>query len=61
MSENENIQVQFEQEKETKNTIRFNEVEGDGPPVIGTLYVQKYILRRLGNPDTLTVTIEPGK
>ena len=30
----------------------------DAPPVVGTLYLQKYSLSRLGNPDCLRVTIE---
>ncbi len=32
----------------------------DAPPVVGTLYVQKYALNRLGNPDSLRVSIEPA-
>jgi hypothetical protein len=35
--------VMFTKEKETKGTIRFKEVpEAGQPPVIGTLYVQKW-------------------
>ena len=35
--------VKFKLEKETKNTVRFNEVPEEGqPPIIGTLYVQKW-------------------
>ena len=35
--------VKFKLEKETKNTVRFNEVpEENQPPIIGTLYVQKW-------------------
>lgn len=50
------IERVFEFEKETKNTIRYAEV-GDGqPPVIGTLYVQKWALK--GSPKKLKVTIE---
>ena len=38
-------ELTFESEKETKNTIRFQEVTKDGkPPVIGPLYVQKSAL-----------------
>jgi len=52
------LTLTFEKEKETKNTVRFQERErDDGPPIIGTLYVQKYALKQLGNPETLTVTI----
>ncbi len=33
----------FIREKETKNTIRFKEQPGIGqPPIIGTIYVQKW-------------------
>ena len=40
--------LNFEFEKETKNTIRFAEVdEGDGLKV-GTLYLQKSALKSLG-------------
>ena len=35
--------VLFEKEKETKNTVRYQEKPEEGkPPVIGTLYVQKW-------------------
>lgn len=53
------VVLQFTYERETKNTVRFQEVEsasGD-PPAIGVLYVQKWVLRRLGNPKTLSVTV----
>lgn len=50
----------FVQERETKNTIRFIEEETDGPPIVGTLYVQKYALRQLGNPAKIVVTIKAG-
>jgi len=46
----------FEKEKETKNTVRFQEKPEEGsPPVIGTLYVQKWFC---GNAKTVEVTIE---
>jgi hypothetical protein len=54
----ETMELTFEREKETKNTIRFQEVgEADDPKVIGPLYVQKWALKELGNPDSLTVTV----
>lgn len=41
--ETENITIQFEREKETKNAVRFQEKVVPGrPPIIGTLYVQKW-------------------
>lgn len=47
--------LRFEFEKETKNTRRYQEVVKDTPPVVGTLYVQKWAV---GKADGLTVTIE---
>jgi len=44
--------------KETKNTVRYEESEGDQPPVIGTLYLQKWAAHRLEDPEAITVTIE---
>lgn len=36
-------QVNFEREKETKNTVRFQEKPEKGkPPVVGTLYLAKW-------------------
>ncbi|HDD24855.1 MAG TPA: hypothetical protein ENF52_05410 [Chloroflexi bacterium] len=54
------IALLFEVEKDTKNTRRYQEKATDGPPVIGTLYVQQWALRKLGQgdlPDRLRVTI----
>ncbi len=48
--------IQFEKEKETKNTVKFAEVQTQGePPIVGTLYVQKWFA---GPANTLKVTIE---
>ena len=52
------LELSFQRERETKNTVRFEEKVTDAPPVVGTLYLQKYALNRLGNPDCLRVTIE---
>lgn len=47
----------FEMEKETKNTIRYQEEKVEGqPPVIGTIYVQKWALT--GIPSKVKVTLE---
>ena len=46
--------------KETKNTVRYEEPESDQPMVIGTLYIQKWALHRLGDPQEITVTIAPS-
>ena len=52
------LELSFQRERETKNTVRFEEQVTDPPPVVGTLYLQKYALSRLGNPDCLRVTVE---
>ena len=47
--------VKFKVEKETKHTVKFEEVpEAGQPPVIGTLYVQKWFA---GNATEIEVTI----
>ena len=46
--------------KETKNTLRYEETETDEPLVIGTLYIHKWAAKRLGDPEAITVTIEPA-
>ena len=53
----EPLTVTLRRAKETKNTVRYEEPESDQPIVIGTLYVQKWALHRLEDPETLTVTI----
>lgn len=54
------LKATFEVERETKNTIRFAEVEGNEAPIIGTLYVQKWAVKNLGDGEVkrITVTIE---
>ena len=48
--------VQFEKEKDTKNTVKFAEVPTSGePPIIGSLYVQKWFV---GDATKLKVTVE---
>ena len=49
----------FEVEKETKNTIRYAEVAEGEPPIIGTIYVQKWALE--GIPNRVKVTLEVQK
>ena len=56
----EPLQVTLHRAKETKNTVRYEEPESDQPIVIGTLYVQKWALHRLGDPEMLTLTIAGG-
>ena len=48
--------INFEIEKETKNSIRYKEVPDEGqPPIVGSLYVQKWFA---GNSKNIQVTIE---
>ena len=47
----------FVTERETKNTVRFQEEATGKPPIIGTLYVQRWALGE-PLPQRLTVTIE---
>ena len=35
------LELSFERERETKNTVRYEEQVTDEPPVVGTLYLQK--------------------
>jgi hypothetical protein len=47
--------VNFEIEKETKNSIRYKEMPDEGqPPIIGSLYVQKWFA---GNSKNIQITI----
>jgi hypothetical protein len=48
--------IQFEIEKETKNSVRYKEVPEEGEaPIVGSLYVQKWFA---GNSKNIQVTIE---
>ena len=50
------MKIRFEREKETKNTVRFREIAEEGkPPIIGTLYLQKWFA---GDSSELAITIE---
>ena len=53
----ERTELDFVYEKETKNTVRFTESQEGKPPIIGTLYIQKWVFKD-GVPNTLKVTIE---
>ncbi len=56
----EPVKVSLRRAKETKNTVRYEEPEGDEPLIVGTLYIQKWACRRIEEPETITVTIEPA-
>ena len=52
----------FKSHKETVRTVRYVEhvQEGDSK-VVGTLYIQKDVVSRLGNPTKIRVTLEPAE
>jgi len=59
----EKLELIFKFEKDTKNTRRYQEETGDGPAIIGTLYIQQWALRKLTGTDLpdrvrVTVTVE---
>ena len=48
--------VKFESEKETKNSVRYQEVPESGQaPIMGTIYVQKWFA---GDSKVLELTLE---
>ncbi len=48
--------IQFEFEKETKNSVRYKEVPDEGkPPIVGSLYVQKWFA---GDTKKMTITLD---
>jgi len=58
------LSATFEAERDTKNTVRYQEIASDQPPIMGTAYVQKWALKKLGsNGDIprrikITITVE---
>lgn len=49
------VEVNFEKEKETKNTVKYSEVPEEGqPPIVGTLYVQKWFA---GSANNVKITL----
>jgi hypothetical protein len=53
----EALLLTFRRERETKNTVRYEEVVTDMPSVVGTLYLQKWAHHRLGEPETIIVQV----
>ena len=49
-------QLTFTLERETKNTVRYQEQTDENPAVIGTVYIQKSTLGS-NPPNKITVTI----
>ena len=55
------LKVKFELEKETKNTVKFKEIEEDGYAKVGTIYVPKSTLaqNKIDKDKGFVMTIEP--
>ena len=62
--------VEFELDRYTKNTGKFQEVaaldvdDAAGPalaPAVNTIYIQKWVLAHMGNPTTIFVEIRANK
>jgi hypothetical protein len=51
------LTLTFARERETKNTIRYAEQGADAEQAVGTLYVKKSALAKVGNPETIGVVI----
>jgi hypothetical protein len=52
------MKVKFTREKETPGTVRFKEEGDPADHKVGSLYLKKKAAADLGNPETVTVTIE---
>jgi hypothetical protein len=50
----------FQVERETKNTVRYQEQTNGKPPAIGTLYVQKWLLGQ-SPPQNLEIVLRERK
>jgi hypothetical protein len=51
------LTLRFERERETKNTIRYQELTKHSEYVVGSLYVRKEERARLGDPHELAVIV----
>lgn len=52
--------ITFTKERDTKNTVRYQEDFSEQPPIVGTIYLQKWALGQ--NPlEKLSITIEETK
>jgi hypothetical protein len=56
----EPLKTTLTKDRKTKSTVRCEEPESDQPLLISTLYVHKWAIKRLEDPETITVTITPA-
>ena len=52
------MEIKFKRERETKNTVRYQEMESGQALVIGTLYIQKWASSELEDPETIIITVK---
>jgi hypothetical protein len=55
------LKLEFTKAKETKNTVRYEEVSEDGWTRVGTIYIQKAAIAQEKLGDKITVEITPTK
>jgi hypothetical protein len=55
------LKLEFTKAKDTKNTVRYEEVSEDGWTRIGTIYIQKAAIAQEKLEDKITVEIKPAK
>jgi len=53
------VTVVFDTPSEKKHVVRFDSSETD--PAIQNVYVSKAALKKLGDPDSITITIEASE
>lgn len=61
MEKTKGFEAVFIKDKETKNTIRYNEVEKDGWQRVGYVYIQKAAIAQAGLGDKITITVQPAE
>jgi hypothetical protein len=52
------LKLEFVKDKDTKNTVRYQEVEADGWTKVGTIYIQKAAVAQEKLGEKITVEIK---
>lgn len=52
------MKLEFVKDKDTKNTVRYQEVEADGWTKVGTIYIQKAAVAQEKLGEKITVEIK---
>jgi len=53
------MKVRFVKDKDTKNTVRYTEIEENGWAKVGTLYIQKAAVAQENLGDKIVVEVKP--